>query len=118
MSLVAMQLRLKDATDKHIDPFEELMETSETNMSGAYSYSFMTLPDTCKEDLTKFFLKEKLPQTSMAHIVLSAPLPWQRNGRMTIRRISLKEGRIKTSPSLCRDRNRLTRATDRRSSAT
>lgn len=55
MELVALRMVTKDDTDKHIDRFEELMETSETDLSEAYSYFFMTLPDSYKEDLTKFF---------------------------------------------------------------
>lgn len=55
MDLVALKMKMGDATDKHIDKFEELMETSKTDMSEAYSFLFMTLPEEIKEDLTKHF---------------------------------------------------------------
>lgn len=38
MELVALRMNAKDSTDKHIDKFEELMDTSETEISEAYSY--------------------------------------------------------------------------------
>lgn len=55
MGLVAPRRRTKDDTDNHIDRFEELVETSETDMYERYSYLFMTFPNSCEEDLTKFF---------------------------------------------------------------
>lgn len=55
MELVALKMGLKDEIDKHIDRFEELMETSQTDMKEAYSYFFLTLPDSFKVDLTKYF---------------------------------------------------------------
>lgn len=42
MQLVWLRMSTKDSMEKHIDKFEELMETVETDMSEAYSYLLMT----------------------------------------------------------------------------
>lgn len=55
MALVSLRMNYTDDVDKHIDKFEELMEISGTDMAEGYSYFFLTLPDSFKVDLTKFF---------------------------------------------------------------
>lgn len=46
MELVTLRMKIRDTPDKHIESFEKLLETSETEMLEAYSYFFMTLPYT------------------------------------------------------------------------
>lgn len=55
MSLVTLRMTANEDVDKHIDRFENLMEVSNTDMKEAYNYFFLTLPDSFKVDLTKFF---------------------------------------------------------------
>lgn len=51
--MVAASINMRDETEKLIDLLKELMETSETDMSEAYKYFFMTILAIYKEDLTK-----------------------------------------------------------------
>lgn len=54
MELFALRMVFKSELDKHIDKYEELMETSETDMKEAHSYFPLTLPEYFKIDLAKY----------------------------------------------------------------
>lgn len=72
MELVALNLGLKCEIDKHIDIFEEVMETAEKYIMEAYSYFFLHSQTNTK--LTSPNTSRLRPQMiSIEHIDMSEP---------------------------------------------